>query len=165
MKVTTGSQTQTAAIIGQLTDALNGSHAHASLDDALGDIRQDLLGIVPQGLPYSIWQLVEHIRITQWDILEFSRNPGHQSPEWPKGYWPAETAPAHPKDWKRSVDQITADRKAFIQLLHKGGEGIYDAFEWGDGQSLFREAILIVDHTSYHTGEIIVVRRLLNNWK
>jgi hypothetical protein len=153
------------AAIRDLIDALDGSNAHASFEDAVRNIRQDLLGEVPDGLPYSIWQLVEHIRITQWDILEFSRNAEHVSPEWPKGYWPAERAPAQPKDWKQSLDQIAADRKAFIGLLHKAGEAIYTPFSYGDGQSLFREAVLIVDHTSYHTGEIIVLRRLLKDWK
>jgi hypothetical protein len=165
MKETTAIKTHTAAVVDHLTDALNGSNAHASFEDAVRNVRQDLLGAVPEGLPYSIWQLVEHIRITQWDILEFSRKPDHESPEWPKGYWPAEKAPEHPKDWKRSLDQITSDRKAFVGLLHKAGEEIYEPFAWGDGQSLFREAVLLIDHTSYHTGEIIVVRRLLNDWK
>jgi hypothetical protein len=105
MKATAEIKTRVAAAIDQLTDALNGSHAHAAFDDAIRDVRLDLLGVVPQGLPYSIWQLVEHIRITQWDILEFSRKPDHVSPEWPKGYWPTEKSPAHAKDWKRSVDQ------------------------------------------------------------
>lgn len=165
MKAAADIKTHTAVVVEQLTDALNGSNAHASFDDAIKDVRQDLLGKVPQGLPYSIWQLVEHIRITQWDILEFSRKPDHQSPDWPKGYWPAEKAPVHPTDWKRSVDQISSDRKAFIQLLNKAGEDLYEPFAWGDGQSLFREGLLIIDHTSYHTGEIIAVRRLLKDWK
>ena len=165
MKTTAEIKPQMAAAIDQLTEALNGSHAHASFNDAIRDVRLDLLGVVPQGLPYSIWQLVEHIRITQWDILEFSRKPDHVSPEWPKGYWPTEKSPAHAKDWKRSVDQITSDRKSFVQLLQKAGEDIYAPFAWGDGQSLFREAVLLIDHTSYNTGEVIVLRRLLNDWK
>jgi len=165
MKTSAGIKRHTTAAVRDLIDALNGSNAHASFEDAVRNIRQDLLGEVPEGLPYSIWQLVEHIRITQWDILEFSRKADHVSPEWPKGYWPSDKAPAHPKDWDRSLEQIAADRKAFIGLLQKAGEAIYTPFSYGDGQSLFREAVLIVDHTSYHTGEIIVIRRLLKDWK
>jgi hypothetical protein len=148
-----------------LEEGLNGKNAHASFEEAIANVPDRLLGEVPEGLPYSIWQLVEHIRITQWDILEFSRNPDHVSPEWPKGYWPKEKAPANGKEWQRSIGEIEADRKSFIALLHKAGEEIYTPFAYGDGQSLFREAVLIVDHTSYHTGEIIVIRRLLKDWK
>ena len=165
MKTSTLIKSHTAGVIKHLEESLNGSNAHASFDDAIANVRHDLLGVVPEGLPYSIWQLVEHIRITQWDILEFSRNAEHESPGWPEGYWPKEKAPGHAKEWKQSLDQIAADRKAFIGLLHKAGEGIYDAFSYGDGQSLFREAVLLIDHTSYHTGEIIILRRLLKDWK
>jgi hypothetical protein len=148
-----------------LEEALNGKGAHASFEEAVANMPEGLLGVVPEGLPYSIWQLVEHIRITQWDILEFSQNPGHVSPDWPGGYWPKEKAPGHAAEWRRSIGEIEADRRGFIALLHKAGEGIYTPFPHGDGQSLFREAVLIIDHTSYHTGEIIVIRRLLKDWK
>jgi hypothetical protein len=148
-----------------LEEALNGKNAHASFEEAVADVPEQLLGVVPEGLPYSIWQLAEHIRITQWDILEFSRNKDHVSPPWPEGYWPKEKAPVRAADWKRSVDRIVADRKAFTDLLGKAEETIYEPLPWGEGQSLFREAVLIIDHTSYHTAEIIVLRRFLKNWK
>src|SRR5579872_2691296 len=153
------------AVIRELEAALNGGHAHASFEDAVKKVDHKRLGETPGGLPYSIWQLVEHIRISQWDILEFSRNPKHVSPDWPDGYWPKEKTPLHATDWERSLDRIRADRKAFIELLHEAGDEIHTPFPHGDGQSLFREAVLIIDHTSYHTGEIIVLRRLLNDWK
>jgi hypothetical protein len=165
MKSATAAKGHTAYVIKELEDALNNGNAHATFADAVDGVHHDLLGSVPNGLPYSIWQLVEHIRITQWDILEFSRNPHHESPHWPDDYWPAQKAPAHAGDWKKSLEQIAADRKAFIGLLHKAEEEIYTPFPYGNGQSLLREALLIVDHTSYHTGEIIVLRRLLKNWK
>ncbi len=165
MKTTTAPKGHTAFVIKELEEVLQKGNAHASFEDAVKNVPQNLLGVIPEGLPYSIWQLVEHIRITQWDILEFSRDPQHKSPKWPDEYWPGEKTPAHPGDFKKSVDQVTADRKAFIDLLHRSGEGIYTPFPYGDGQSLFREALLIVDHTSYHTGEVIVLRRLLKDWK
>ena len=152
-------------IIKELEAALQKGNAHATFEDAVKDIPHKLLGEIPQGLPYSLWQLIEHIRITQWDILEFSRNPKHQSPPWPEGYWPKEKAPAHAGDHKRSIDQTLADRKAFVDLLKKSPDDLHTPLKHGDGQTLFREALLIIDHTAYHTGEIIVLRRLLGNWK
>lgn len=149
----------------ELEAALHGGNAHATFEEATKGLPQTLLGVVPAGLPYSIWQLVEHIRISQWDILESSRNPSHVSPPWPEGYWPKEKEPGTAADWKRSLKQISADREAFISLLRQRGEGITEPLSHGDGQSLAREAILIIDHTSYHTGEIIVLRRLLKDWK
>ena len=144
---------------------MNGGNAHASFEDAVKNIPENQLGVIPEGLPYSIWQLTEHIRIVQWDLLEFSRNPRHKSPKWPEGFWPKDPAPPDKQAWKRSMEQIRADRKAFIDLLHDAGEDIYTPFSYGDGQSLFREALVLADHTSYHSGEILVLRRLLGNWK
>lgn len=159
------SMTHVSFVIKELEILLQKGTAHVPLDEALQNIPFDLLGSVAHGLPYSIWQLMEHIRITQWDMLEFSRDPHHESPKWPDGYWPKERKPAYVADWKRSMEQITADRKAFIDLLQQAEEEIYTPFPHGDGQSLFREALQLVDHNSYHTGEIIVLRRLLGNWK
>jgi hypothetical protein len=120
------SQTQTTSVVvRQLEELLNKGTAHASFGEAVQGIDHDLPGAVPKGLPYSIWQLVEHIRISQRDILEFSRDPDHRSPKWPEEYWPKEPAPPDAHAWKRSIDQITADRKAFIALLHKEKENIY----------------------------------------
>ena len=154
----------TSFVIKELEEVIRTGNAHAGFDEAVKDISADLYGVVPEGLPYSLWQLIEHIRITQWDILEFSRDPHHKSPQWPDEYWPKEKAPAHSGDVRKSIERMAADRQAFIGLLHAAGEGIYTPFAHGDGQSLFREALLIADHTSYHTGEIIILRRLLKDW-
>ncbi len=165
MKNTSATAGHTSFVIKELEEAIKKGNAHASFDETVKDIKPELIGVVPGGLPYSLWQLIEHIRITQWDILEFSRDPHHKSPKWPDEYWPKEHAPAHPGDVKKSVERMVADRKAFIELLHAAGEEIYAPFAHGDGQSLFREALLIVDHTSYHTGAMIILRRLLNDWE
>jgi hypothetical protein len=160
------SQTHTTSVVvRQLEDLLNKETAHASFGEAVQGVDHDLLGSVPKGLPYSIWQLTEHIRIAQWDMLEFSHDPDHRSPKWPEEYWPKEPAPPDAHAWKRSIDQVTADRKEFITLLHKEKNNLYTPFPYGDGQSLFHEALQIADHTAYHTAEIIVIRRLLGNWK
>jgi len=158
-------KTTTQFVIIELEELIRKGNAHVPFEDAVEGMSPEIIGTVPDGLPYSLWQLVEHIRITQWDILEFSRNPKYQSPDWPEGYWPSTVAPAHPGDLAMSVERIVADREEFTALLRAAGEGIYEPFAHGHGQSLFREALLIADHTSYHTGEILVVRRLLGDWK
>ncbi|WP_346318919.1 DinB family protein [Chitinophaga sp. YIM B06452] len=152
-------------IIKNLKELLHGGHAHATFEQAVKDLPASLRGQVPEGMPYSIWQLVEHIRITQLDILEFSRDPGYKSPEWPEGYWPKEHAPVNANAWEESITQIATDRKAFIELLEAPGADLFTPFQHGTGQNLLREAMLIADHTSYHTGEIIVLRRLMGAWK
>jgi hypothetical protein len=155
---------QTGFVIKELEEALRHGHAHATFEDSVKDIPHRLLGSVPDGVPYSLWQLVEHIRIAQWDMLEFSRDSRHKSPKWPEAYWPVERAPAVETAINRSIEQILSDREAFIKLLHEAGNQIYSSLEHGNGQSLFREALLIIDHNSYHIGEIILLRRLLGIW-
>lgn len=152
-------------VVKQLKALLNGGNAHATFDDAVAGLSLEDIGKTPDNLPYSIWQLTEHIRITQWDILEFSRDASHKSPAWPEGYWPKETAPADEKTWHNTIKQIKNDLHAFIQLLDDDNNDLYTSFPYGDGQNLFREALLIADHTSYHTAEIIVLRRLLGIWR
>lgn len=152
-------------VIENLTDLLEKGNAHVSLDGALDGMPFSILGKRPNDLPYSIWQLVEHIRIAQWDILEFSKNAKHVSPKWPDDYWPEETKPAKESDWEECIEAIKADRKEFINLLKKAGNNLYKKIEHGTGQSLLKEALVLADHNSYHTGEIIVIRRLLNAWK
>jgi len=152
------------AVIKALKELLNGGHAHATFEDAVKDLPVKLRGEVPENMPYSIWQLVEHIRITQWDILEFSRNPEHESPSWPDEYWPKEKAPKDAHAWNDSIAQVKQERKEFIKLLEAPDADLYTPFAHGTGQNLLREAMLIADHTSYHTGEIIVLRRLLGAW-
>jgi uncharacterized damage-inducible protein DinB len=155
-----------SVIIKELEEAINKGNAHATFEEAVKDIPYELLDQVPDGLPYSIWQLVEHLRITQWDILDFCGNPHFKSMKWPDDYWPKEKGPAHKGDLRKSVDQFLADRKAFIELLRKAGDDeLYTPLKHGDGQNLFREALLIIDHNSYHIGELIVLRRLLGDWK
>ena len=152
-------------VTGHLADLLRKGNAHVSLDEALDNIPFELLGKALSGLPYSIWQITEHIRIAQWDILEFSSSPNHVSPKWPKEYWPEDAFPGTEDDWLNCTEAIKRDREKFIRLLEDSGENIYTPFPYGDGQSLFKEALVIADHNSYHTGEIVILRRLLNNWK
>ncbi|GEP96154.1 DinB family protein [Chitinophaga cymbidii] len=156
---------EVSIIIKNLKELLNGGHAHATFEQAVEKLPAKLQSQVPEGMPYSIWQLVEHIRITQFDILEFSRDPDYESPKWPEGYWPDERAPKNAAAWEESIRQIANDRKAFIELLEAPRADLFTLFPHGSGQNLLREAMLIADHTSYHTGEIIVLRRLMGAWK
>ena len=147
-------------------DLLHGGHAHVTFDDAVRDLPARLRGKVPRGLPYSAWQLVEHMRLAQEDILLFSRNRDgtYESPEWPEGYWPSTEAPLDDEDWDKATAAFRADRAAFEALISDPAQDLFAPFPWGEGQTLLREALLIADHTSYHLGQLIAVRRLLGAW-
>lgn len=150
-------------LIAELKKLLNGGTAHVGLRDAVANLPYNLLGERPYKLPYSIWQLVEHIRIAQWDMLEFSKDGNHKSPKWPDDYWPKETAPKSEKAWEDCLIQINEDLKAFIELIES--KDLFEQIPNGSGQNILREALQIADHNAYHIAEIIVIRRLLNAWK
>ena len=157
-----------AVLKEQLRGLLEGGQAHATFEDAVSGFPAKLRGTVPEGLPYSAWQILEHIRIAQRDILDFCSNSdgSYQERKWPEDYWPKSATPPSADAWGRSVTQVGEDRKAFEQLLDSADDAaLVRQFAWGDGQSLLREALLIADHAAYHVGEMIVVRRLLGAWK
>jgi hypothetical protein len=149
-------------ITDELVKLLRGGGAHIGLKDALEKLPADARGIKPDKLPYSIWQLVEHIRIAQWDMLRFCTDAKHQSPKWPEEYWPKEAVPENDTAWENSLTQIDNDLDEFIRLVKK--DDIYKKLPHGDGQTILREALQIADHTAYHISEIIVIRRLLGNY-
>ena len=148
----------------ELATLLQRSHAHVSFDDAVNNIPFEDLGKKPNGVPYSIWQQVEHIRIAQKDILDFSVNKNYKELNWPDDYWVTATAPKNEAEWNGSISNIKADLNAFIEGLQHADD-IYTPFKHGSGQSWLREALVLFDHNSYHLGEIIALRRLLGNWK
>ncbi len=152
-------------VIKQLVKSLKGGQAFATLQVVLENIPPKARGIVPEGLPYSLWKLVEHIRVCQWDILDFSRNPDYKEMKWPDDYWPKENAPKNDAAWDDSIKRIFSDLDEFIALLEDPDCDLYTPFPWGDGQNLLREAMLIADHNAHHAGEIIALRRLLGAWK
>ena len=152
-------------IVEELISLIEKGNAHASFEDVIDGIPLDLLTVIPENLPYGIWGLVEHIRITQRDILKFCKEPGHVSPKWPEEYWPDTQAEVTREQWEDTLRNIRKDREEFFELLRDENTSLYTPFSYGDGQSIFREALLIADHNSYHMGEIIVVRRLLDDWK
>jgi len=157
-------ESQTTTLIDELIFLLKKGNAHISFNDAVKNIPFEDLGKKPGNLPYSIWQITEHIRITQKDILDFSTNINYEELNWPDDYWPENAAPETQADWENSIKAINDNLDEFIELLKKS-EDIYRRFNHGTGQTLLREAMVIADHNGYHTGEIIVLRRLLGNWK
>lgn len=153
-------------LVEQLLALLRGGQAHATFEDAVKDFPAEYRGTVPQGLPYSAWQLLEHIRITQRDILDFSAPPtgGYQPIEWPAGYWPKSAEPPSSHAWDASIAEVRKDGETFEKLLSKPDADLYKPFRWGEGQNLLREALLIADHSAYHVGELVLLRRLLGIW-
>lgn len=150
---------------GELTRLLEGHGAHAAFDDAVADFPPELRGTKPANSPHSAWELLEHLRIAQWDMLEFSRNPRHKSPEWPAGYWPKTSAPPNPKAGDESVASFRRDSEEMRKLVADPQSDLFTPFPWGDGQTLLREALQVADHNAYHIGELIFLRRLLGAWK
>jgi len=148
-----------------LLELLTGGHAHAKFEDAIKDLPAKLRGAKPANFPHSPWMILEHLRIAQWDILEFSRNEKHESPKWPEGYWPKTEAPPTDAAWKKSVDQFELDLNAMKDLVKDSKTDLFAKFPWGDGQTVLREALMLADHNSYHVAQLVDVRRLLGEWK
>jgi hypothetical protein len=144
---------------------LDGGGAHAKFDDVVKDIPEALRGVKPERLPHSAWMLLEHLRLAQWDILEFSRNSKYKSPKWPEGYWPQTAAPPSAVAWTKSIQQFRRDAKAMEELVANPKTDLYAKIPWGDGQTILREALLLADHNAYHLGQLVDVRRLLGDWK
>ena len=156
-------ENQHKILIDELTKLLLGGNAHVSLQDALKGLRPELRGVKPDHLPYSAWQLVEHIRIAQWDMLQFCKDANHKSPKWPDDYWPKESAPANESIWNGAISQINSDLDEFIELMEHSN--LYQKLPHGDGQNILREALQMADHNAYHVGEIVALRRILGDWE
>jgi uncharacterized damage-inducible protein DinB len=153
------------ALREHVLNLLGGGGAHLTFDKAVADLPEKLRGIRPADLPHSPWRLVEHMRIAQWDILEFCRNARHASPEFPDGYWPKGDAPPNAAAWNRSVKAFRADLKAMEELVSDPATDLFAKIPHGDGQTVLREALLVADHNAYHLGQLVVVRRLLGAWR
>jgi hypothetical protein len=144
---------------------LNGGGAHAGFNAAVEGLPVALRGTRPKGAEHSPWEILEHMRLAQSDILEFSRDPEHTSPPWPSGYWPKTPAPPNSTAWNKSVKAFQASLKAMCDLVENPSTKLYVRIPHGDGQTILREALLIADHNAYHLGELVLVRRLLGAWK
>jgi DinB superfamily len=140
---------------------LRGGGAHIKFEEALKDFPPELFNARAAGVPYTPWHLLEHMRIAQWDIVEFSRSAAHVSPDWPEGYWPDKSREAGADDWRRSVESFQADLRAMEALVEDESNDLYAAIPHGTGQTLLREALLVADHNAYHLGALVTLRRTL----
>jgi hypothetical protein len=139
--------------------------AHAKFEDVIKSFPAGLRGKRVENFPHTAWMLLEHMRIAQWDILEFSRNRKHASPKWPEGYWPKSEAPASAGAWTKSVQSFRKDLKEMESLVLNPKSDLYAPLPWGDGQTVLREALLLADHNAYHLGQLVTLSRLLGAWK
>jgi len=148
-----------------LVKLLKEGEAHVTFEAAAKDFPTNLRGKRPKGAEHSPWELLEHLRIAQWDILEFSRDPKHVSPEFPAGYWPNKPAPPNEKAWDKSVKAFRADLKAMVELIADGSIDLYAKIPHGDGQTILRQALLTADHNAYHLGQFVQLRKILGTWE
>jgi hypothetical protein len=149
----------------ELDRLLSGKGAHADFEAAVADFPAKLRGVKPEGVPHTAWELVEHLRIAQWDMLEFSRDDKHVSPAWPEGYWPKNAEPESAAAWEKSVKAFQHDLAAMRKLVADPKSELFTPLPHGEGQTLLREAMQMADHNAYHVGELIFLRRLLGAWK
>jgi hypothetical protein len=154
-----------AALRKHLIELLGGRGAHADFDEAIEGLPEELRGARVKDVPFTSWRLLEHLRLAQWDILEFSRNGKHKSPKWPEGYWPDGDAPPNSAAWDASVAAFRRDLGEMEKLVKDPSNDLFAPIPHGQGQTLLREALLAADHNSYHVGQLILLRRLLGAWK
>lgn len=149
----------------QLSKVMDWNEAHADFSAAIADFPVEERGRVPDGLPYSAWQLLEHIRLALWDIVEFSHDARHKSPDWPEGYWPKTATPPTTTAWDNSVKSIRHHLEEMRELISDSKRDLFAPIPHGSGQTLLRQALLIADHNAYHLGQLVLVRKALGAWK
>jgi len=153
-----------AALRRHVVRLLEGRGAHVPFDAAIAGLPPRLRGVRPEGMPHSPWEILEHLRIAQWDICEFSRSARHVSPKWPDAYWPKQPAPPRPASWMKSVRAFRAGLAAMKKRVADPKMDLFARIPHGDGQTLLREAFVLADHNAYHVGELVTVRRMLGAW-
>jgi hypothetical protein len=153
------------ALREHLVKLLKGGDAHADFDSAIKDFPAELRGKTPLGAEHSPWELLEHLRIAQWDILDFSTNPEYNEKEWPNEYWPASEVPPDDNAWDESVRTFREDLKALCELAEDEKTELFAKIPHGDGQTILREVLVVADHNAYHLGQLVLLRRLLGAWK
>jgi len=161
---TANSSVNDAALRKHLIDVLKGGSAHVQFMDALEEFPPNKRGTFAPGLPHTGWQLLEHARIAQWDILEFSRNPNHVSPGFPEGYWPKTPGPPADAEWDKSVQSFQNDLNEMIELVKNPRTDLFAKIPHGDNQTILREALVLSDHNAYHLGQLVDLRRALGTW-
>ena len=153
------------ALRDHVLELLGKGHAHVTFEDAIAAWPAELRGAKPAGQPFTPWRVLEHIRISQWDIVGFTKSARHVSPEWPAGYWPERDAPPDAAAWDKSVAQAKQDLRAMQRLVRDPATDLFARIPHGTGQTVLREALVLADHNSYHLGQLVLLRRLLGAWK
>jgi hypothetical protein len=153
------------ALREHLVYLLGGGGAHVDFESAVKDVPPELRGKIPPNAMHSLWGILEHLRIAQWDILDFSRSAKYEALKWPDEYWPKTEAPPDDRAWNQSIKRFRADLEAMKKLVSDPKTDLYAKIPHGEDQTILREALLIADHNAYHLGEFVIVRRLLGNWK
>ncbi len=143
---------------------LEGGGAHMDFRAVTAHMPFELQGQRPEGAANTPWEVLNHMRISQWDIVVFSRDAEHTSPEWPEGYWPDEEAPSDEAAWEERVEDFLFDLDQMVEQVKDPDRDLHEPFDWGDGQTLLREALLLADHNSYHLGQLVLLRRQLGSW-
>jgi DinB superfamily len=156
--------TSTTALREQMARVLDWSDAHGNFDAAVAGLAPEHRGTRPAGLPHSPWELLEHLRFTQRDILEFCRDPAYEEPTWPADYWPSSAAPPRPDDWDASIAAFRRDRDALRALAEDPAVDLFAQIPHGSGQTYLRELLVVADHNAYHLGQFVLTRRLLGAW-
>ena len=144
---------------------LKGGGAHVDFEQAIKGIPVELRGKRPKGAPHSPWEILEHMRLAQWDILDFSRNPNYAERKFPDDYWPKSPAPPNAAAWTKSIRAFRGDLEAMCQLVADESIDVFAKIPHGEGQTILREALLVADHNAYHLGQLVLARRLLGAWK
>lgn len=144
-----------------VVNLLTKAEAHVDLRSTIQQFPRELRGKKPSGSPHTPWQLLEHMRIAQWDILQFSLDPEHKSPKWPEEYWPKTEAPPDDEAWENSVSDLLRDLESISRFVSDPKRDLLARIPHGDGQTLLREALLVADHNAYHLGELVMLRRIL----
>lgn len=157
----TSTMTTANELRNQLAQLLDWDNAHLRFDDAVRDFPAELRGVRPPGGPHSGWELLEHLRIALWDILEFSRDAAHVSPEFPSGYWPASAAPPSDAAWDESAEAYRKHLREFAELVSDESADLLARIPHGTGQTLLREVLLAADHNAYHVGQLVMVRKVV----
>ncbi|MBO0781065.1 MAG: DinB family protein [Ktedonobacteraceae bacterium] len=147
-----------------LRNLLLGGNAHMTFDDAVADFPAEHFNTRPPQVTYTPWHILEHLRITQWDILEFIRNPHYVSPQWPEGYWPAPDARTDRYGWEQTLASFRADLQTLIQMVDDPETNLYQTIPHGEGQTILREILLVADHNAYHIGEFAILRQVMGTW-
>ena len=145
----------------QLLALLEAKNAHVTFEDSIAGFPVEHINSKAPGIPYSTWELIEHMRITQYDILDFIKNPGYQEMKWPEGYWPEKEAKATKEQWKRSIQQFLNDLEALKEIVRNPETDFTGPLPHAPKYNIFREILVVADHNSYHTGQIVILRRSL----